>query len=121
MSTTVGSAPPAASDASTAVRPRPRLTAAKKRQYGAAYALVLPFFVIFIAMMIVPLVYAGYLSLFRTKLIGGTSFAGWRTTPRPSPTRCSWPGCFGWASSWLSRCRSCSAWRCSSRWRWTAA
>jgi multiple sugar transport system permease protein len=75
MSITVGSAP-AASDASTAVRSRPRLTAAKKRQYGAAYALVLPFFVIFIAMMIIPLVYAGYLSLFKQQLIGGASFAG---------------------------------------------
>jgi multiple sugar transport system permease protein len=76
MSTAVGSAPPAASDASNAVRPRPRISGAKKRQYGAAYALVLPFFVVFIAMMIVPLVYAGYLSLFTKKLIGGTSFAG---------------------------------------------
>jgi multiple sugar transport system permease protein len=38
--------------------------------------LVMPFFVIFIAMMIIPLVYAGYLSLFKQQLIGGTSFAG---------------------------------------------
>jgi multiple sugar transport system permease protein len=37
---------------------------------------VLPFFIVFIAMVIVPLVYAGYLSLFRKRLIGGTSFAG---------------------------------------------
>jgi multiple sugar transport system permease protein len=37
---------------------------------------VMPFFVIFIAMMIIPLVYAGYLSLFKQQLIGGTSFAG---------------------------------------------
>ena len=36
----------------------------------------MPFFVIFIAMMIIPLVYAGYLSLFKQRLIGGTSFAG---------------------------------------------
>jgi multiple sugar transport system permease protein len=55
---------------------RSRLTAAKRRQYGAAYALVLPFFIIFVAMVIVPLVYAGYLSFYRTRLIGGTSFAG---------------------------------------------
>jgi multiple sugar transport system permease protein len=36
----------------------------------------MPFFVIFIAMMIIPLVYAGYLSLFKQQLIGGQSFAG---------------------------------------------
>ena len=36
----------------------------------------MPFFVIFIAMMIIPLVYAGYLSLFKQQLIGGTTFAG---------------------------------------------
>jgi multiple sugar transport system permease protein len=32
--------------------------------------------VIFIAMLVVPLVYAGYLSLFESKLIGGEQFAG---------------------------------------------
>jgi multiple sugar transport system permease protein len=57
-------------------RHRPRTTAAKRRQYGAAYALVLPFFAIFVAMIIIPLIYAGYLSFFRKRLIGGTSFAG---------------------------------------------
>ena len=51
--------------------------------------LVLPFFVIFVAMIIVPLVYAGYLSLFKKRLIGGTTFAGPRTTSGPSPTRSS--------------------------------
>src|SRR5688500_7486947 len=73
MSTLVDSAAPA--DAEIARR-RPRTTAAKRRQYGAAYALVMPFFVIFIAMMIIPLIYAGYLSLFKKRLIGGESFAG---------------------------------------------
>ena len=74
MSTLVDSAAPTAAETA---RRRPRTTAAKRRQYGAAYALVMPFFVIFIAMMIIPLVYAGYLSLFTQKqLIGGTSFAG---------------------------------------------
>ena len=37
---------------------------------------MLPFFIVFVAMVIVPLVYAGYLSLYRKRLIGGTSFAG---------------------------------------------
>ena len=73
MSTLVDSAAPTAAETA---RRRPRTTAAKRRQYGAAYALVMPFFVIFIAMMIIPLVYAGYLSLFKQQLIGGASFAG---------------------------------------------
>ena len=55
---------------------QPRVSASKRHQYGAAYVLVLPFFVIFVAMIIVPLVYSGYLSLFKKRLIGGTSFAG---------------------------------------------
>src|SRR5215210_4576351 len=72
MSTLVNAAPEVAT---TAPR-RSRLTASKRRQYGAAYTLVLPFFIIFVAMVIMPLVYAGYLSFFKTRLIGGTSFAG---------------------------------------------
>ena len=72
MSTAVNAAPVV-----SATKPRrARITPAKRRQYGAAYALVLPFFIIFVAMVIVPLVYAGYLSLYRKRLIGGTSFAG---------------------------------------------
>ena len=72
MSTAVDAAPAVAA---TAPR-RTRITASKRRQWGAAYTLVLPFFVIFVAMIVVPLVYAGYLSFFRKRLIGGTSFAG---------------------------------------------
>lgn len=55
---------------------RKRTTVARRRQYTAAYILVLPFFVIFLAMIIVPLAYAGYLSFFREQLVGGVSFAG---------------------------------------------
>ena len=40
---------------------RKPLTVAKKRQYRAAYLFVLPFFIVFITMLVVPLVYAGYL------------------------------------------------------------
>jgi multiple sugar transport system permease protein len=72
MSTAVDAAPAAPA---TAPR-RTRITASKRRQWGAAYTLVLPFFVIFVAMIVVPLIYAGYLSFFRKRLIGGTSFAG---------------------------------------------
>jgi len=60
----------------TQALPRKPLTVAKKRQYRAAYLLVLPFFVIFLAMIIVPLGYAGYLSFYRKQLIGGVSFVG---------------------------------------------
>lgn len=56
--------------------PRKGLTVAQRRQYGTAYALVLPFFVVFLTMIVVPLVYALYLSLFKKKLVGGTSFVG---------------------------------------------
>ena len=73
MSTFVDSA---ARTATETARHRPKTTAAKRRQYGAAYALVLPFFAIFIAMIIIPLIYSGYLSLFKKRLIGGSSFAG---------------------------------------------
>ena len=55
---------------------------AKKRQYRAAYLFVLPFFVIFLAMIIVPLAYAGYLSFFKEQLVGGTSFAGFANYTR---------------------------------------
>jgi multiple sugar transport system permease protein len=79
MSTLVDSA---ARTGTETARRRPKTTAAKRRQYGAAYALVLPFFVIFIAMMIIPLVYAGYLSLFKKRLIGGESFAGFENYVR---------------------------------------
>ncbi len=48
----------------------------RRRQNVAAYLFILPFFVVFIAMLIVPLVYSGYLSLFQSKLIGGDVFAG---------------------------------------------
>ncbi|MCU1535088.1 MAG: sugar transporter permease [Glaciihabitans sp.] len=71
MSTaTVASAPPAP-------RVQKRGTPlAKKRQWRAAYLFVIPFFVVFITMLIVPLFYSGYLSFFATRLVGGTSFVG---------------------------------------------
>jgi multiple sugar transport system permease protein len=55
---------------------RKRVTVARRRQHRAAYILVMPFFVVFVAMIIVPLGYAGYLSFFREQLVGGVSFAG---------------------------------------------
>ena len=73
MSTTMSRARPAAPHAPL---PRQRLTASRRRQIGAAYVLILPFMVLFLTMIVVPLIYAGYLSFFKTKLIGGTSFVG---------------------------------------------
>ena len=76
MSTSMSTGVETAPRSIAAPRRRPRTTVAKRRQYGAAYALILPFFVVFIAMIIVPLVYSGYLSLFKRQLIGGVNFAG---------------------------------------------
>jgi multiple sugar transport system permease protein len=42
--------------------------------YGAVF--VSPFLIVLTVMMIVPILYAVYESLFQTKLVGGTSFAG---------------------------------------------
>ncbi len=42
---------------------------------AAPYLFVAPFFVVFIGMLLLPLAYAAYLSLFESKLIGGQSFA----------------------------------------------
>ncbi len=53
-----------------------RPSTATRRQHRAAYLFVLPFFVVFVAMLVVPLVYSGYLSLFERRLIGGESFVG---------------------------------------------
>jgi multiple sugar transport system permease protein len=58
----------------TSAVPRRRRDASRRAAVG--YLFVAPFLVIFVAMLVVPLVYAGYLSLFREQLIGGTSFAG---------------------------------------------
>jgi len=48
----------------------------KRRQVVAGYCFIAPFFVLFLAMIMLPLFYSGYLSLFRTQLVGGTVFAG---------------------------------------------
>jgi multiple sugar transport system permease protein len=57
-------------------QPTRHTSTAKRKQNLAAYLFVLPFFVVFITMLVVPLVYSGYLSLFESKLIGGETFAG---------------------------------------------
>ncbi|MFC5827114.1 carbohydrate ABC transporter permease [Nonomuraea insulae] len=52
------------------------MSAVNRRRARAGYLFVAPFLLVFVAMLIVPLAYAGYLSLFREQLIGGTTFVG---------------------------------------------
>ena len=61
----------------TSVRPRAerRPSPQRRKLIITAYALITPFLVVFVAMVIAPLVYAGFLSLFETRLIGGEQFA----------------------------------------------
>ena len=56
--------------------PTRRSSTTQRKQRVAAYLFLLPFFIVFVTMLVVPLVYAGYLSLFESKLIGGEVFAG---------------------------------------------
>ena len=46
----------------------------KGRRNLIAYSFVAPFVVVFITMLVVPLVYSAYLSLYRTQLVGGSQF-----------------------------------------------
>ena len=56
--------------------PPRRHNESKRNQTVAAYALILPFVIVFLAMLVVPLVYSGVLSFFRTQIVGGTVFVG---------------------------------------------
>lgn len=47
------------------------------RRHRKGIWFVLPFTILFLLFTVVPLAYAVYLSFYQTKLIGGTSFAGW--------------------------------------------
>lgn len=75
MSTSTTTAPPGA-----ARPPAPAGSGHRKSlrrpEMRAAYLFVAPFFVIFLAMIVTPLVYSGYLSFFREQLIGGNAFVG---------------------------------------------
>jgi multiple sugar transport system permease protein len=65
-----------------AVARRPRHTATQRRQHLAAYLFVAPFMLVFIAMLIVPLFYSGYLSFFQDRLVGGSVFVGFQNYVR---------------------------------------
>ncbi|HAM27701.1 MAG TPA: sugar ABC transporter permease [Microbacteriaceae bacterium] len=69
------------SSATVASRPqvpskKRRTPLTKRRQWRAAYLFVIPFFLVFITMLIIPLFYSGYLSFFATQLVGGVHFVG---------------------------------------------
>ncbi len=55
---------------------RRRISPALRKQWTAAYLLILPFIALFVALVLVPLGYSAYLSLFVERLIGGVSFVG---------------------------------------------
>ena len=69
---TAATVPPSADPAGRSGRG----TGLKRRQAIAAYCFVAPFFLVFLSMLVVPLFYSGYLSLFREQLVGGTVFTG---------------------------------------------
>ena len=71
--------------ATGAPAPIRRGSASRRKQLLAPYLFVLPFFVVFVAMLVVPLGYAAWTSLFRSRLIGGKVFAG--LDNYTSPTR----------------------------------
>jgi multiple sugar transport system permease protein len=48
----------------------------RRREIRAGYLFVLPFMVVFVLMLLVPLVYAGYISLYQSTLIAGVKFGG---------------------------------------------
>lgn len=64
------------SRAGTTTGPGRRPTGRRPRRDWRGWAFVAPFMVVFAAMIIAPVVYALYLSLFRQQLIGGNAFVG---------------------------------------------
>ncbi len=64
----------------TTARIGPNLT--KRRQNLAAYGFVLPFLIVFVAMLVVPLVFSGYLSFFVDRIIGGVNFVAFENYAR---------------------------------------
>ncbi|MEO7123836.1 MAG: sugar ABC transporter permease, partial [Lacisediminihabitans sp.] len=55
----------------TATPPRRR-----RRRDWRGWAFMAPFMIVFLAMIVAPVIYALYLSLFRQQLIGGNAFVG---------------------------------------------
>jgi len=53
-----------------------KTSATQARLNRAAYLFVAPFMIVFALMLLLPLFYSGYLSVFATQLVGGTNFVG---------------------------------------------
>lgn len=65
------------SPATTAGRPvKSRARTASARHQATGWMFILPFGIVFVALLVAPLLYALYLSLYQKSLIGGTSFVG---------------------------------------------
>jgi multiple sugar transport system permease protein len=60
----------------TVPRSRAGFKAQQRRLNATAYGFITPFMVFFITMLVVPILYALYLSLFQSQLIGGQTFVG---------------------------------------------
>ncbi|WP_425954061.1 carbohydrate ABC transporter permease [Xylanimonas sp. McL0601] len=75
MSSTTTAAPRGAARPPVAAASR-RRSSLKRPEKIAGYLFVTPFLVVFLAMIVMPLVYSGYLSLFREQLVGGNAFVG---------------------------------------------
>jgi len=65
-----------ASGAPPRTKPPRRRSATQARLNRAAYLFIAPFMIVFALMLLLPLFYSGYLSVFATQLVGGTSFVG---------------------------------------------
>jgi multiple sugar transport system permease protein len=61
-------------------------------QTTAAWILVAPFLVVFIAMFLVPLLYSAYLSMFTSQLVGGVVFSGFANYARALQDPSFWAG-----------------------------
>lgn len=64
----------------------------ERKQRTAAYLLILPFCVLFVFVLILPLLYAGYLSTMREQLVGGASFVGFDNYLRALTDAKFWAG-----------------------------
>src|SRR3954466_613684 len=62
--------------AGTSVPASPVARGRKVRRGNAGWLFILPFLVVFLAFLVAPLAYAGYLSLWTKGLATGTTFAG---------------------------------------------
>ncbi|SMQ58117.1 sugar ABC transporter permease [Agreia sp. VKM Ac-1783] len=69
-----------------------RRSTIRRPQLFAAWALIVPFLIVFAAMFLVPLGYAGYLSTFTSQLVGGEVFSGLANYSRALQDPSFWAG-----------------------------